>query len=486
MNRRIIIKSNIVDSVKDEAGHYVKTENSYKRDLLNLGQSFPKQYAFTEDKATFLAAQCSRRAGKTNGLALRFFKTLETHPKSQCIYLALTKDSAEAIMWPILQELNDKYNLGCTFTKKMTMKHPNGSYLRLLGADMPNFIRRLKGIKSPGIAIDEAQDFGSHLQSLVDDVITPTLADYPDSWLAITGTPGAVPKGYFYEVTQEKKYGYSLHEWTVLDNPYMPDANKFINELKKKRGWLDDNPTLQREWLNRWVLDLESLWVRYSAANNHYIQLPNIVPGKWNYIMGIDLGFKDADALAVLAWSESDPNTYLVEEVVTKKQGLTELVKQIQTLRDKYSVYKLVIDEGGLGKKLAEEMRRQHHIPVQPADKARKQETIEFLNDALRLGKFKAKSGSRFAQDSYLIQIDWDKSTPSKIVIKKDPHSDIIDAVLYAFKESPAYTYEKPKTILARDTKEWAEQQQQEMFDNAMEHFTQQAELERRLSGNEE
>jgi hypothetical protein len=43
---------------------------------------------------------------------------------------------------------------------------------------MKNFIRRLRGIKTPGAGIDEAQDFGSHLESLVDDVLTPALADY--------------------------------------------------------------------------------------------------------------------------------------------------------------------------------------------------------------------------------------------------------------------------------------------------------------------
>ena len=83
---------------------------------------------------------------------------------------------------------------------------------------------------------------------------------------------------------------------------------------------------------------------------------------------------------------------------------------------------KIVMDEGAGGKKMAEEMRRQHSIPVEPAEKQRKQETVEFLNDALRTGKFMARQGSRFVSDSYQIQIDWDKSTPDKIVIKKTLH----------------------------------------------------------------
>lgn len=443
--------------------------------------NFKPQNDFVNDLSRYLVGQCSRRAGKSNGLAKRYFKTMEKHPGSTCIYLSMTRESAKSIMWPVLQELNDKYEIGCTFTEsKLEIKHPNGAKLKLYGADMQNFIKRLKGQKSPGIGIDEAQDFGQHLQSLIDDVLTPMLTDYEDSWLAVTGTPGPVPQGYFFDITQGRKYGYSYHAWTLLENPYLPDPAAFIEDLKLKREWDDNNPTLKREWLNQWVLDVQSLWIRYSASRSHYTELPKI-PGGYHYILGIDIGFKDADALAVLAYGDTGKDTYLIEEVVTPKQGLTELVNQVQVLRKKYEFSKMVIDEGGLGKKLAEEMRRHHAIPVEPADKARKQENVEFLNDALRLGQFKAKSASRFAMDSYLVQIDWEKSRPDKIIVKKHPHSDIIDAVLYAFKESPAFAYEKEVEKPKYGSREWAENQQSEMWEAAQVHFEEANKIEKRL-----
>lgn len=444
-----------------------------------LDPKFPKQNAFIEDSSRFIAAQCSRRAGKTNGLALRFFKTLQKYPKSQCLYVSLTQDSAKDILWPILQEINDKYKIGCTFTEsRLQMKHPNGAILRLMGADLSNFIKRLKGRKYPGVAIDEAQDFGPHLQSLVDDVLTPSISDYEDGWLGITGTPGPVPHGYFFDITQGEKFGYSTHRWTLIDNPYMPNPSAFIEELKKKRQWDDKHPTLLREWCNHWVLDVESLWIRYNETTNHFTQLPQ---GHYNYALGIDIGYNDADALAVLAWSDNSPTTYLIEENINRKQGLSELVEQIQKLEKRYKFSKMVIDEGGLGKKLAEEMRRRYGIPVHPADKVRKQENVELLNDALRLGKFKAKSGSQFAQDSYRVQIDWDKSTPNKIVVKKKPHSDIIDAVLYAFKESPAWGYAPEPKQPKYGSKEWADNQQDEMWEAEVKKAEEEAELQKQL-----
>ncbi len=94
-----------------------------------------------------------------------------------------------------------------------------------------------------------------------------------------------------------------------------------------------------------------------------------------------------------------------------------------------------------------------------------------------------AKKDSQFAQDSYLVQIDWDKSSPDKIVVKKKPHSDIIDAVLYAFKESPAYSYQAPPDKPKPGTKEWAEAQTTEMWDEAQKHFQEELELTRQFNG---
>lgn len=436
--------------------------------VIELNENFPNQNAFINDPARYISAQCSRRAGKTNGLAYRFFKTMEKYPKSQCVYLGLTRDSAKGAMWPVLQEINDRYDLNCKFIEsKLTMTHPNGAKLIILGADMPNYAKRLKGRKYPGVAVDEAQDFGSHIEYIIDDVLTPAISDYVDGWVAITGTPGPVPQGYFFDLTVNHKYGFSHHAWTLFENPNMPSPKEFVADLKKRKEWTDDNPTLKREWLNQWVLDANSLWVRYNENTNNFTELPK--NHTWNHIIGVDIGFKDADAIAVLAWSETSPETYLIEEQITRKQGITELVAQIDTLQKKYNAYKIVMDEGGLGKKIGEEIRRRFGCPLEPADKANKQDNVEFLNDDLRLGKFKAKAKSQFALDSYMVQIDWDKSTPKRIILKNTFHSDIIDAVLYAFRESYAFTHRPEPPKLVWGSKEWADSQESSMFEAELE-----------------
>lgn len=449
--------------------------NNYNK--VELKGDFKQQDDFINDTSRFIAAQCSRRGGKTTGLALRLFKTMEKHPKSQCLYLSLTQDSARSILWPVLQELDEKFKIGCEFIEsKLEVKHPNGSKLKLMGADLKNFIKRLRGRKYPAVCIDEVQDMGPHVQSLIDDVLTPSISDYADGWLAVTGTPGPVPQGYFFDITQSGKYGYSVHKWTLLDNPHMPNPEAFIADLIKRREWTPDNPTLLREYRNQWVLDAQSLWIRYNEKLNDYNTLPN--EHKWNYILGVDIGFNDADAIAVLAWSETSRDTYLVEEHIKAKQGVSALMSQIDTLQKKYNAYKIVMDEGGLGKKAAEDYRSRFAVPLEAADKAKKQTNVELLNDSLRLGTFKAKKDSRFALDSYLVQIDWEASTPNKIVIKKKPHSDIIDSVLYAFKASYAYTHKEPEPQYPVGSKMWAKKQQESMFEKELEGYQNEQEPE--------
>lgn len=463
----------------------IKRQNALIAKPVELNPNFPMQNEFINDPSRYIAAQCSRRAGKTNGLAYRFHSSMVKYPKSQCVYMGLTLDSAKGAMWPAFEEFNDRYKLGYSFLEsKATIVHPNGAKLRIYGADMNNFIKRLKGRKYPGIAIDEAQDFQGHLESLIDDVLTPSIADYPDGWLAVTGTPGPTPQGYFFEVTKKGRFGFSNHAWTLFENPNMPDPKAFLDDLIARKEWPEDYPTLLREWRNQWVLDVEGLWIKYNEPQCNYTTLPT--GHKWNHVMGVDVGFKDADAIAILAWSDTCPETYLVAEQLKKKQNISDLIAQIDFLQKKFDVYKIVLDEGGLGKKIGEEIRKRFGCPLEPADKPGKQDNVEFLNDDMRLGKFKAKKDSQFALDSLKVEIDWGKSTPKRIALKKTFHSDIIDAVLYAFKESYAFAH-RPEGPPAPKwgTKEWAEQQADSMFEAELEGAMKEQEYSKWVNGTE-
>lgn len=469
-----------------KATDLIEVDKFYARKF-NLSQFlFDKQLEFVEDPAPFKVAVCSRRAGKTVSCAAHLIHTCINTPKITCLYITLSRNNAKKIIWKELLGINEQFKLGgWTDETELSLSFPNGSMVYLSGAKDQSEIEKFRGLSIKLCYIDECQSFKEYIKDLIDDIIAPALIDYAGS-LCLIGTPGAVPAGYFHECAVKNDV-WSKHAWTFWDNPHIEiksgqSHKNILDRELKRRGVEIADPSIQREWFGKWVLDLNSLLIQYHEELNDFTELPKTY--KWNYILGIDVGFKDADALCILAWSESSLATYLVEEVVTTKQGITELVEQAQALMKKYDVYKIVMDMGGLGKKIGEEMIRRHQIPVEAADKTRKIENIAFLNDALRRGHFKASKKSRFTQDSYMVEIDRDKSTPERIKVSDRFHSDIIDAVLYAFKLSPAYAYEpaaldKPKW----GTKEWADRQSTEMFEKELDGAMKEQEYTKYIRG---
>ncbi len=435
---------------------------------------FDKQLSFVEDPAPFKVAVCSRRAGKTTACAAHLIATAIANPECNTLYITLTKDMVKRNLWKELRKINMTNGLGgIENAADLTMTFPNGAIIYTSGCNDRTEVEKFRGMHLKLCYVDECQSFRAYIKELIDDVIGPALIDYAGT-LCLIGTPGPIPTGFFHDCSVKSKDDeWSKHHWTFWENPHIATTAKmshqkvFEREIKR-RGLGIADPSVQREWYGKWILDSNSLLIRYDSNKNDY---DSLLPGvKYNYIMGIDVGFKDADAISIIAWSEQDPVTYLVEEQITTKQGLTDLVGQMRELDKKYKCGYMVMDFGGLGLKMGDEIIRVHQMPVEAADKVKKMENIEFLNDALRTGKFKAKANSRFAQDSYLVEIDRDKSTPERIKVSDRFHSDIIDSVLYAFKKSYAFTYKPPEPDKPKwGSREWAEAQASSMFEHELE-----------------
>lgn len=447
---------------------------------------FDKQLAFVRDPEPFKVAVCSRRSGKTVACAAHLIHTAMNTPDCTCLYITLSSVSGKRIIWKEFKKIFKNYGLKAkTNDLELSLTFSNGSTIYVVGAKDASEIEKFRGLPIKLCYIDECQSFREYIKDLIDDVIAPALMDYAGS-LCLIGTPGPVPTGYFHECSVKSEV-WSKHHWTFWDNPFIPVTAKMTHQQvfdreMRRRGVSIEDPSVKREWFGKWETDRDSLVYHYNEEKNDFNELP-VINQKYNYILGIDVGFHDADALAVLAWSEGSKNTYLVEEVVTTKQGITELVQQIQVLEKKYDISKMVMDMGGLGKKIGEEIIKRYLIPVEAADKARKMENIELLNDSLRTGRFKARRNSKFAEDSYLMEIDKDKSTPERIVVSSRYHSDIIDAVLYAFKCSYAFSYEPIVSRPRYGSKEWADQQSSSMFEAELEGFKAEIDFNKRLYG---
>lgn len=417
---------------------------------------FEKQLPYAEEKARQITAVCSRRAGKTYACAALLLAV--ALQKRGCVALYVTKSriNAKRIIWDTVKELNTLYALGgIPLEAELCLALPNGSRVYLAGAQHEAEIEKFRGLPLGVVVVDEAQLLPGYLKKLIDEVLAPALMDYNGA-MALVGTPGPVPVGYFYECCQSPAWAH--HAWTVFDNPHIlrksgktPQA--LLDEELARRGVTVNDAVIRREFFAEWSVDTNALVFRFDAKTNARAPLSHE-----NHVVGIDLGFDDADAIAVLGWSRDSDKLDLVYEWVGAKQTISKLMAQVQKVYDTFAPLAVVADTGGLGKKIAEELMERTGIPIEAAEKERKLEHIELLNDALRTGRLFAPADSRFAQDCMLVE--WDKSNPEKPKISDRFHSDVCDAVLYAFRRSLAWLYTAPAPAKPRvNTPEWFEAQ---------------------------
>lgn len=406
---------------------------------------YPTQLAFVRSKVKRKVLRKTRRAGGTVGLATWFLEGAFEPPFANQLYVTSTLKNARRLVWPTLNKLNVERNLGGVPNEVEAFLRfpelPNEPRIYLGGAKDQGEIDKIRGYEGglKKVAIDEVQAMRpSILTTLVDDVIEPSLFDY-DGELALVGTPGKILSGYFYDVDAgELREGWEHFFLSLLRNPFLAAKSgkppeQILAELRQRRGWTEDNPTYRREYLGEWVTDTDALALHFDAVRNACDGQLDPTPG-WHYVLAFDIGFEDADAIAVLGWAPHDRRLRLVREIVTRKQGITELGNQLVALHKMFRPVRTVGDLGALGKKIGEELRNRWAIPVEAADKTRKAEHIALLDDALLTGAFLAPPLSAFAEDCAIVQ--WDDDAKAKGILRFDDayHSDIIDAVLYGYR----------------------------------------------------
>lgn len=437
---------------------------------------FKEQLDFVQDSARAATACCSVRSGKTVSCAADLIHTALSMPGTTGLYITLSRPSAKRIVWPELKSINKEYSLKGKFNHtELSIVFPNGSLIYCTGANTDAEMEKLRGLSNVAVAyLDESQAFRPHIKELVEDVIIKRLYD-TNGRLRIIGTPGPVLSGWFYDTCHSTSYAH--HSWTMHNNPWLfKKSGKTPQELIEQdcatRGCAITDPSIQRECFGRWVYDPNSLLLQYSKERNDYIALP---PGKYTYILGVDLGIKDCDSLSLIAFNDSSPTTYLVEEILTPNQTTDELSMQIKSLMNKYPVSDMEVDAGGLGLKIVEDLKTRYGLPLNAAEKLGKMSNYRHLNNALRNGTFKARASSQFAKDCDILEKDRAKSTSEKVVVKG--HSDAVDSVLYAFKKSPAYSWEAPKKSLIPGTEEYLKWQEEQHWQSAMDQVQRQKDL---------
>jgi len=434
----------------------IKYHPAYKKGGSLLDLCFPKQREAFESKELLTAIQCTRRAGKSYGCGLDMVQTAIKHPRCLIPYITLTAESGKNIIAPVMREIKKLYQAPIEERKdgKEWLVHPNTekeSKIFVAGADQKNFLDRLRGPKYPKVFIDEAASFRrTLLETMVDEIFIPAVGDY-NGQIYLIGTPGPVPDGYFYDASQGKN-GFKSFFWKVIDNPYFPNPQGFMEALLERKNWTRDTPKFRREWLGEWVLDSDSLVYKYNEERNGIDELPR-QHTDWRYIIGMDVGFHDKTAFAIVCYTPGSPNAYIYQTLSFNQMIPHDAAIELRRLVDYYDPDSVVMDTGGLGRSIAEEFRKRYSLPIKAAEKTDKMGHIEMMNDDFQTGRLKVvreNNQGLLHQYKTLQKLDNGKEDPTVF-------NDLCDSALYSWRESKHFTFQDNQTKLDKNSNEYME-----------------------------
>lgn len=439
-------KKLLIEYYRRNRHKFISSEGSV--DVRILKGLFEEQYRFIFSPHELASACCTRRAGKSHACAVGLLHSAVSKPLSQSLYIGLTRLSAKNIMQPTIEKLLKAYSIPYEYFKaELRFVLDNGSHIVLTGAgDSSRDIQKLLGVAYDLVVIDEAQSFPEHLKELIYDVLLITIAERKGK-IRVIGTPGIIASGFFYDIATgvETSRHWDTHHWSWENNKAVSSLiEEQIERMVEANPHVVDTPAYKRNYLGEWVADADSLVYKYSPSRNDCSLnsgLETQVSAFDYYVLGVDLGFKDATAFTVVGWHHKSPKVYVVESF--KRSGFipSQIARVIQSFHDKYEqkIIKTVVDEGGLGKSIAEEWRQRYLLSVTPAKKTEKRLFIDEINGMFVDGTIQILPGNEelIEELKTLVWLDSDRKHEHPAC---DNH--LTDSLLYSVRECKQYLYQ--------------------------------------------
>lgn len=433
-------------------------------------------------QARWKALTTSRRSGKTVlDCALAADSLHNSGHDETTLYLARNRGVAKELFWPKIKGLIRKYELPWSMNEsELRVTTDRGGVLLVKGAeggDPEEEMEKLRGLKLRRVLCDEPSTYAPTLRKLLKDVIEPGLGDLRGDCI-VNGTPGIVCSGAWHEISTgilppgDKRPKAALAKWErwhwdIRRNPFFRDSEQYLQEVLAENGWDEDNPTFQREYLGRWVVDESAQVYRYVDGRNDVTAVPGYRRDSddWAHTIGADFGVNDACAWSVLASHRHSRDIFVVESI-HRRGLLPEQASEVtRELVERYRPHRLVGDAGGLGKPYVEEFNRRHFagIKMVAADKVEKRAHIELINGDLGAGRLKLLLP---ACDDLAEQM---KTLPWANDQREQEHqgypNDLCDSCLYGWRAHRAYLNEAPAQPKPRprpDSEEWIRREEEE------------------------
>lgn len=446
-----------------------------------LTLAFDKQREFITDPHRHKALWCTRRSAKSYTAGLYLVHDALKYPKSNCLFIGLTRQSALDIVWKdILKEINLKLGLKAKFNEsRLTMTLTNGSVITITGADSSDDeMNKLLGRKYRLVCIDEGSTYTIDTRKLVYGILGPAMADLQGT-ICMLGTSSNFTRGLFYDITTGKERGWKCFQWTAFDNPHMASQwAKDLAEIDELRPEFKETPLYKQWYLNQWVIDTDKLVYKFNEYKNLYSDLPkSLSPTGWTYVLGVDTGWEDDNAFVLVAFHDNDPILRVVKTFNKKHMTFDQVVNKINDFMEDpaHCPVKVVID--GANKQGVESMRHRSNIPFEYADKRDKATFIELLNGDMAQGKVKVSRGCTELINE-MMGLVW-KTEPGsdRILVPKKEHpslpNHLCDAFLYAWRNGYHYQFTEAVETIPMYSKKWYDKQAENMWERERERLTQ-------------
>ncbi len=389
-------------------------------------------------KHVYDAACPPRRAGKTFMAGSLAMIVGEAKPLSVTVVISLTLPQMRKIWWDdpggIVKVLDRMFDLKLEYhDSHFKWTHQNGSVGYLISCEDKKRMEYVRGIEADVYIIDEAQAFApGPLRYLLDTIIEPSRRSRKGR-IVMIGTPGPIEAGPFFEATcdralhkktklplnvlhgtkdlhgrdPKKAMLWVRHHWTLEDNTALSHQWDEAKDAKAAKGWPDDHPVWLRESLGQWAGSFDGLiyrylldkptglvnWVPTPTADNLAGLPPTGAP--WRFIAGLDLGFEDATALVVCAYSQRTREFRHVADYSRSNQLVPDVAAMIHEAQAAYGRIDVIFaDQGNLGKMIIRTLIAEHGFPIEPAEKREKFDHIELVNAGFASGEIKIIDGS--------------------------------------------------------------------------------------------
>jgi hypothetical protein len=419
----------------------------------------PLQREVALSSARWKAVTTARRSGKTVlDTALAADALEESDHDEATLYIARNRGVAKKLFWPKIRGLQRHYKLAWHPNEtELSITTERGGILYVVGAeggDPEEEMEKLRGLKMRRVICDEPGTYAYTLRRLLKDIIEPGLGDLRGDCI-VNGTPGIVCTGAWHEISTgilpkgDKRPAKSLEkwrrwQWDIRNNPFFRDSAQYLADVLEENGWDEEEPTFQREYLGRWVVDPSAQVYRYAASRNAVTEVPGYDVHSWVHTVGTDFGVNDSSAWAVLASHPHKRDIYVIESIARKGLLPEKAAELTRSLVNKYRPHALVGDSGGLGKPyvMAYNERFDAGIRMEPAEKTEKRANIELINGDFTSGRLKMLMPACMDLGGQLENLPWHKED------REHEHpgyaNDRADAMNYGWRAHRAFTHEEP------------------------------------------